>query len=84
MLMGPSRPPVAGARSARLVIRLHGRGSDGDGNRRPERQGGKCETDRLAHIKKPGAVTTYGSPWWLVRLYMGDPEKKAVKLGNPE
>jgi NAD(P)H dehydrogenase (quinone) len=37
---------------------------------------GKFETDRLAHIKKLGVVTTYGSPWWLIRLYMGDPEKK--------
>jgi NAD(P)H dehydrogenase (quinone) len=37
---------------------------------------GKFETDRLSHIKKLGVVTTYGSPWWLIRLYMGDPEKK--------
>ncbi len=37
---------------------------------------GKFETDRLAHIKKLGVVTTYGSPWWLIRLYMGDPERK--------
>jgi phospholipase/carboxylesterase len=29
-LSGPSRPPVAGARAARLVILLHGRGSDGN------------------------------------------------------
>ena len=21
-------------------------------------------------------MTTYGSPWWLIRLYMGDPERK--------
>lgn len=37
---------------------------------------GKFETDRLAHIRKLGVVTTYGSPWWLIRLYMGDPERK--------
>jgi NAD(P)H dehydrogenase (quinone) len=37
---------------------------------------GKFETDRLSHIKKLGVVTTYGSPWWLIRLYMGNPEKK--------
>jgi NAD(P)H dehydrogenase (quinone) len=37
---------------------------------------GKFQTDRLAHIKKLGVVTTYGSPWWLIRLYMGDPERK--------
>ena len=37
---------------------------------------GQFMTDRLAHIKKLGVVTTYGSPWWLIRLYMGDPERK--------
>jgi NAD(P)H dehydrogenase (quinone) len=37
---------------------------------------GKFETDRLSHLRKLGVVTTYGSPWWLIRLYMGDPEKK--------
>jgi NAD(P)H dehydrogenase (quinone) len=37
---------------------------------------GGFETDRLAHIRKLGVVTTYGSPWWLIRLYMGDPERK--------
>jgi NAD(P)H dehydrogenase (quinone) len=37
---------------------------------------GAFETDRLAHIRKLGVVTTYGSPWWLIRLYMGDPERK--------
>ncbi len=29
-LSGPSRPPVAGDKAVRLVILLHGRGSDGD------------------------------------------------------
>ncbi len=37
---------------------------------------GVFKTDRLAHIRKLGVVTTYGSPWWLIRLYMGDPERK--------
>jgi NAD(P)H dehydrogenase (quinone) len=37
---------------------------------------GKFETDKLSHIRKLGVVTTYGSPWWLIRLYMGDPERK--------
>ena len=37
---------------------------------------GGSETDLLAHIRKLGVVTTYGSPWWLIRLYMGDPERK--------
>ena len=38
--------------------------------------GGKFETDRLKQIRKLGVVTTYGSTWWLIRLYMGDPERK--------
>jgi NAD(P)H dehydrogenase (quinone) len=37
---------------------------------------GKFNTDRLAHIRKLGVVTTYGAPWWLIRIYMGDPERK--------
>ena len=30
VLSGPSRPPVSGDKAARLVILLHGRGSDGN------------------------------------------------------
>lgn len=37
---------------------------------------GSINTDRLAHIRRLGVVTTYGAPWWLIRLYMGDPERK--------
>ena len=37
---------------------------------------GAFETDKLTNIQKLGVVTTYGSPWWLIRLYMGDPERK--------
>ena len=37
---------------------------------------GRVQTDSLAHIRKLGVVTTYGSPWWLIRLYMADPERK--------
>ena len=37
---------------------------------------GIFQTDRLDNIRKLGVVTTYGSPWWLIRLYMGDPERK--------
>jgi NAD(P)H dehydrogenase (quinone) len=37
---------------------------------------GAFDTDRLSHIRKLAVVTTYGSPWWLIRLYMGDPERK--------
>jgi NAD(P)H dehydrogenase (quinone) len=37
---------------------------------------GAIQTDRLANIRKLGVVTTYGSPWWMIRVYMGDPERK--------
>jgi len=37
---------------------------------------GVIQTDRLDNIRKLGVVTTYGSPWWFIRLYMGDPERK--------
>lgn len=37
---------------------------------------GAIQTERLDNIRKLGVVTTYGSPWWLIRLYMGDPERK--------
>ena len=36
----------------------------------------KVETKRLAHIRRIAVVTTYGAPWWLIRLYLGDPERK--------
>jgi NAD(P)H dehydrogenase (quinone) len=39
----------------------------------------KVETKRLAHIRRIAVVTTYGSPWWLIRLYLGDPERKLWK-----
>ena len=32
----------------------------------------------LTHIKLFGVVTSYGSPWWLVRLYAGDPARKML------
>jgi NAD(P)H dehydrogenase (quinone) len=37
---------------------------------------GAIQTDKLTNIRKLGVVTTYGSPWWMIRLYMGDPERK--------
>jgi NAD(P)H dehydrogenase (quinone) len=36
----------------------------------------KVETKRLAHIRRIAVVTTYGAPWWMIRLYLGDPERK--------
>jgi putative NADPH-quinone reductase len=40
---------------------------------------GGVDTRRLEHIQRIAVVTTYGSPWWLIRLYMGDPERKIWK-----
>jgi NAD(P)H dehydrogenase (quinone) len=37
---------------------------------------GSVDTSRLDHIRRLGVVTTYGSPWWLIRLWLGDPERK--------
>jgi hypothetical protein len=34
----------------------------------------------LHNIRLFGVGTTYGSPWWIVRLF-GDPERKAVMRG---
>jgi NAD(P)H dehydrogenase (quinone) len=34
------------------------------------------DTSRLNHIRRLGVVTTYGSPWWLIRLWLGDPDRK--------
>ncbi len=42
---------------------------------------GSVETKRLAHIRRIAVVTTYGSPWWLIRFYMGDPERKLWSRG---
>ena len=39
---------------------------------------GVFQTDRLANIRKLGVVTRYGSPWWLIRLYM------AIQGESPE
>jgi putative NADPH-quinone reductase len=32
----------------------------------------------LTNIKTFGVVTSYGSPWWLVRFYAGDPGRKTL------
>lgn len=34
---------------------------------------------RLANVKLFGVVTSYGSPWWLVRWYAGDPCRKVLR-----
>jgi putative NADPH-quinone reductase len=35
----------------------------------------------LRHIIRFAAVTTYGSPWWLNRLLIGDPNRKVLMRG---
>ena len=35
-------------------------------------------TPLLTHIRLFGVVTTYGSPWWIVRLVAGDPGRKIL------
>lgn len=42
---------------------------------------GNVDTRRLGHIKRLAVVTTYGAPWWLIRFYMGDPERKLWSRG---
>jgi len=32
----------------------------------------------LSNVKVFGVVTSYGSPWWIARLYAGDPGRKAL------
>jgi NAD(P)H dehydrogenase (quinone) len=32
----------------------------------------------LTHIVRYAAVTTYGSPWWLNRLWFGDPNRRVL------
>ncbi|WP_018235162.1 NAD(P)H-dependent oxidoreductase [Ensifer sp. BR816] len=36
---------------------------------------------RLTNIRLFWALTTTGSPWWVVRLYMGDPVRRLLKRG---
>ncbi|TBZ40721.1 flavodoxin family protein [Rhizobium leguminosarum bv. viciae] len=36
---------------------------------------------QLTDIRLLYALTTTGSPWWLVRLYMGDPVRRLLKRG---
>jgi NAD(P)H dehydrogenase (quinone) len=43
--------------------------------------GRTVDTSRLSALRRIAVVTTYGSPWWLVRLYMGDPTRKIVSRG---
>lgn|ERR1700722_8760713 len=42
---------------------------------------GSLDTSRLKRIRRIGVVTTYGSSWWLVRGFMGDPTRKVLARG---
>jgi NAD(P)H dehydrogenase (quinone) len=35
----------------------------------------------LGHIKRYAAVTTYGSPWWLNNLILGNPNRRVLMRG---
>ncbi|MDO9417787.1 NAD(P)H-dependent oxidoreductase [Pararhizobium sp.] len=44
-------------------------------------QAGGRIVPRLGHIKLFWALTSTGSPWWLVHLYMGNPVRRLLKRG---
>jgi NAD(P)H dehydrogenase (quinone) len=39
---------------------------------------GRVRTERLGRIRRIVVVTTYGAPWWMVRIALGDPARKVV------
>ena len=41
----------------------------------------KIEAAILGHIKRFVVVTTYGSPWWWVKLWLRDPVRMAILRG---
>lgn len=45
-----------------------------------DREGGRI-VPLLNHIRLFGVVTSYGTPWWVVRLYAGDPGRKVLMRG---
>jgi putative NADPH-quinone reductase len=42
---------------------------------------GLITTGELAKISKIGVVTTSGSPWWLIHLYLGNPLRRLIGRG---
>jgi NAD(P)H dehydrogenase (quinone) len=42
--------------------------------------GGKV-ISRLRHIDRLAVVTTYGSPWWINRFVLGDPNRRTLMAG---
>lgn len=45
-----------------------------------DREGGRIKP-LLHHIRLFGVVTSYGSPWWLVKFIAGDPGRKVLMRG---
>ncbi|MEJ1158078.1 NAD(P)H-dependent oxidoreductase [Prosthecomicrobium sp. N25] len=45
-----------------------------------DKAGGRI-VPRLANIRHLWVLTTTGSPWWVVKLYMGDPVRRLLKRG---
>lgn len=45
-----------------------------------DRAGGRI-VPRLTNVRYLWALTTTGSPWWVVKLYMGDPVRRLLKRG---
>jgi putative NADPH-quinone reductase len=39
---------------------------------------GRVLTDRLKALRHIIVVTTYGGPWWMVRVALGDPARKVI------
>jgi NAD(P)H dehydrogenase (quinone) len=39
---------------------------------------GKVTTERLKSLRRIVVVTTYGGPWWMVHVAMGDPARKLI------
>jgi putative NADPH-quinone reductase len=43
--------------------------------------GGGAITPALVNIKKFAVITTYGSPWWLIKLVLRDPVRAVIMGG---
>ena len=44
-------------------------------------QNGRIKKGQLRRIRTFGIITTYGSPWWWIRLYIGDSNRALAKRG---
>jgi NAD(P)H dehydrogenase (quinone) len=42
---------------------------------------GNIATDRLYKLRRIVVITTYGSPRWMIRFFMGDPTRKLISRG---